>query len=118
MIRFGRSKDVQPRLCHDGTKVRHAEKRVLIGPDEGAPNFSMRKFTLGPGGFSPRHAHPWEHEVYVLAGRGEVRFAGGSRGVGPGDFVLVPSGDEHQFANVGDGAFEFLCMVPLAGEDG
>lgn len=118
MVYIGRSQDVEARLYHDGTSVRHAEKRVLVGPNENAPSFSMRKFTLGKGGCSPYHAHPWEHEVYILAGRGEVRFAGGSRSVEPGNFAFVPPNDEHQFVNSGDSVFEFLCMVPLVGEDG
>ena len=56
--------------------------------------------------------------VYILAGKGEVRYAEGSQAVGPGDFAYVPPNDEHQFVNTGDGVFEFLCMVPLVGEDG
>ncbi len=118
MVYIGRSQDVEARLYHDGTNVCHAEKRVLVGPNENAPNFSMRKFTLGKGGCSPYHTHTWEHEVYMLSGQGEIRFAGGSRSVEPGDFAFVPPNDEHQFVNSGDSVFEFLCMVPLAGEDG
>jgi quercetin dioxygenase-like cupin family protein len=118
MIYIGRSGNVEPRIYHDGTNVRHAEKRVLVGPNENAPTFSMRRFTLGKDGCSPYHTHPWEHEVYVLSGQGEVRSAGGSQAVQPGDFAFVPPNDEHQFVNSGDDLFEFLCMVPLAGEDG
>ena len=118
MVHIGRSRDVEARLYHDGTSVRHAEKRVLVGPNENAPNFSMRKFTIGKSGCSPYHTHPWEHEIYVLTGQGEVRFADGSQAVEPGDFAFVPPDEEHQFVNSGDDAFEFLCMVPLEGEDG
>jgi quercetin dioxygenase-like cupin family protein len=118
MVLVGNSNSVTPRVYHDGEKVRHVEKRVLVGPGDNAPNFSMRKFTVGTGGCSPYHTHPWEHEVYVLAGQGEVRFAGGSQAVTLGDFVFVPSNDEHQFVNTGDELFEFLCMVPLDGENG
>jgi len=119
MVIIGKSNDVEPRTYHDGEKVRNADKRVLVGPRQGAPNFSMRKFTLGRGGCSPYHTHPWEHEVYILSGLGEVRFAGGgSQDVEPGDYAFVPPNDEHQFANRGDEPFEFLCMVPLEGEDG
>ena len=118
MVLVGHSNDVDARVYHNGEVVRHVEKRVLVGPNNNAPNFSMRKFTVGASGCSPYHTHPWEHEVYVLAGRGEVRFAGGSQAVGPGDFAFVPPNDEHQFVNVGDEPFEFLCMVPLDGEDG
>jgi len=118
MVFIGRSSDVEPRVYHDGDKVRHVEKRVLVGPANDAPNFSMRKFTVGDAGCSPAHTHPWEHEVYILAGEGEVRFADGAQRVVPGDFVFVPSNDEHQFVNAGTEPFEFLCMVPLDGEDG
>jgi quercetin dioxygenase-like cupin family protein len=118
MVLIGRSRDVAPRQYHDGEKVLHVKKRVLVGPKEEAPVFSMRKFTVGAGGCSPYHTHDWEHEVYVLTGEGEVRSADGSQKVEPGDFVYVPPNDEHQFVNAGDGVFEFLCMVPLKGEDG
>jgi len=117
MVIIGRSMDVEPRKYHDGETVLNAEKRVLVGPKDDAP-FSMRRFTIGVGGCSPYHTHPWEHEVYILSGKGQVKFAGGSQDVGPGDFAYVPSNDEHQFVNTGDGVFEFLCMVPLEGEDG
>jgi len=73
MVLVGRSKNVEPRIYHDGEKVLHVEKRVLVGPHNGAPNFSMRRFTVGKGGCSPYHTHAWEHEVYILAGQGEVR---------------------------------------------
>ena len=118
MVLIGHSNDVEPRVFHDGEVVRHVEKRVLLGPDSDAPNFSMRKFTVGADGCTPYHTHPWEHEVYVLAGRGEVRFVGGSQPIALGDFAFVPPNDEHQFVNVGDEPFEFVCMVPLDGEDG
>ena len=118
MVLVGHSHDVKPRAYHDGEKVLCVEKRLLVGPNDAAPNFSMRKFTVGADGNTPYHTHPWEHEVYVLAGQGEVRFAGGSQSILPGDFAFVPPNDEHQFANTGDEPFEFLCMVPLDGEDG
>jgi len=118
MIEIGHARDVAPRRYDDGSTARRVEKRLLIGPGQGAPGFAMRRFTIAAGGHTPRHSHPWEHEVYVLAGRGEARSPNGSTPVGPGDFVFVPPGDEHQFANPGDAPFEFLCIVPLEGDDG
>ena len=116
MVKIGKSLDVHPVTYDDGETVRRAQKRTLIGPGEGAPNFVMRRFTIGREGHSPYHTHPWEHAVYVLAGRGEVRFAGGATPVEPGDFAYVPPMDEHQFVNTGDEPFEFLCVVPPEGE--
>ena len=40
--------------------------RCLIGPDDGAPGFTMRQFDVAPGGHTPRHSHTYEHEVFVL----------------------------------------------------
>jgi len=118
MVVTGKSSDVEPRRYHDGEKVKNVEKRVLVGPSQKAPGFSMRKFTVDVGGCSPYHTHPWEHEVYVLSGKGEVRHAEGANPVTAGGFAFVPPNDEHQFVNVGEQPFEFLCMVPLEGEDG
>jgi len=116
MIKIGKSCDVKSVDYDDGETVRKTQKRVLIGPDQGAPNFVVRRFTVSAGGHSPYHTHPWEHAVYILAGKGEVRFAGGTTTVEPGDYVSVPAMDEHQFVNAGDEPFEFLCVVPPEGD--
>jgi quercetin dioxygenase-like cupin family protein len=44
--------------------------RWLITKEIGAENFAMRLFEMDPGGFSPLHRHPWEHEVFILEGKG------------------------------------------------
>ena len=90
--------------------------RWLIGPDDKAPNFYMRQFTLEPGGHTPLHTHEWEHEVYVLDGAGVVVTARGERPVESGSCVLVESNDEHQFRNTGSEEMTFLCMIPTSGK--
>jgi len=86
--------------------------RVLMGDNVGAPTFTMRRFEVAPGGHTPFHAHPWEHEVFVLAGSGKVRHEGGEKEVGPGSFVFVPPDEKHAFANSGGETFAFLCAIP------
>jgi len=86
--------------------------RVLMGDNVGAPTFTMRHLEIAPGGRTPFHAHPWEHEVYVLSGTGKVRQKGGERKVGPGSFVYVPPDEEHNFENAGEAPFTFLCVIP------
>ena len=46
--------------------------RWLIGEGDKAPNFAMREFEVEPRGHTPKHLHDYEHEVYVLAGRGAI----------------------------------------------
>jgi len=89
-----------------------ATMRVAIGPDDGAPNFVMRVFTVEPGGHSPRHSHPYEHEVFFHAGRGELFCEGETRPVGPGHVVYVPPDSLHQFRNTGPDPLVFVCVVP------
>ena len=86
--------------------------RWLLGKDSPAPNFYLRLFEVQPGGHSPYHTHPSEHEIFVLEGRGRINAKGGSRLIAAGSFALVEPGEEHQFENTGKAALKFLCLVP------
>jgi len=89
--------------------------RVVAGPEHGAPTFAMRLFELQPGSSTPQHSHDWEHEVFVIAGRGILRSAEGELKLGEGDAVLVPPGEQHCFANTGNAVLRLICVVPLIG---
>ena len=91
--------------------------RVVIGEKEGAPNFVMRVFDVEPGASTPLHTHDWEHEVFVLAGRGRVHGGGEESLLGEGDTVFVPSMEEHCFVNEGDEPLRFICIIPLLEEE-
>lgn len=93
------------------------EKRVVIGPQQGAPTFVMRIFDLPPGTASPWHQHDWEHEVFVLAGSGLAISNEDETVVGPGDAIFIPPNEMHCLKNNGQDAFRFMCLVPLRGED-
>ncbi len=84
----------------------------LISDKEGAPRFFMRLFEIAPGGHTPLHSHPWEHEVFVVSGRGEVEGEGGRKPIGPGDAVYVEEGEVHRFLNPGREPLVFICVVP------
>ncbi len=47
--------------------------RWLIGEGDKAPTFAMREFEVEPGGHTPKHFHDYEHEVYVIEGKGTDR---------------------------------------------
>ena len=69
------------------------KKQVVIGPDEGAPNFIMRVFEVATGLTSPDHAHPWEHEIFILAGEGAARDKDGKETpFGEGSTLFSPPG--------------------------
>jgi quercetin dioxygenase-like cupin family protein len=87
-------------------------KQVPIGKLDGAPNFSIRVFTLEPGGHTPHHSHDSEHLNYILEGSGELMDDDQPRAIGQGDFVLVKPHERHQYRNTGDCPLVFMCMVP------
>ncbi len=86
--------------------------RWVIGEADGAPNFAMRVFDVPPGGASPFHAHGFEHEVFILAGKGRVRTEKGDLPFEQGYVVFVPGGETHQFVNDGDDTLRFICVIP------
>ncbi len=91
--------------------------RWVLGKDEGAPNFAMRQFEVDPDGFTPRHFHPYEHEVYVIDGTGVVYEGDVQHPIGPGDVVFVQPDEVHQFRNTGDKPLKFLCLIPNSAAD-
>ena len=93
------------------------EKRVVIGPKEGAPTFVMRVFDQAPGASSNYHSHDWEHEVFVLAGEGALVTEEGEIPLKANDVVYVPPYEKHCLTNKSQDTFRFICLVPLRGED-
>ncbi len=87
------------------------ESQVLLGAEDGAPNFAMRRFIMGEGGGMPRHTNAVEHEQFVLRGRARVGIGDRVFEVGPEDVLYIPAGTPH-FYEVLEAPFEFLCMVP------
>ena len=87
------------------------ETQVLLGPEEGMPNFAMRRFIMGAGGGMPLHTNTVEHEQYVLTGSARVTIGDEVHRVGAGDVVFIPAGMPHDYTVV-EAPFEFLCMVP------
>jgi len=87
--------------------------RVVAGPAEGAPTFVMRVFEIQPGSATPFHSHAWEHEIFILAGKGVVRSGGKETALAEGDAVTVLPNEQHSFLNAGKDVFRMICVVPL-----
>ncbi len=86
--------------------------RVVIGKSDGAHNFCMRVFEIAPGGHTPRHAHAWEHEMFVHSGAGEGYGHGRWHPMESGNVVFIPGNEEHQMRNPGQESFVVVCLVP------
>ncbi|MBL5980988.1 cupin [Petrotoga sp. HWH.PT.55.6.1] len=114
---IGKAKEVKP-LIINNEMTKDVEKRILIGKSNyGAPNFVMRLFTVKPGGYSPKHSHRWEHEIFIVKGKAEVYDGEKYNTVEAGSFVYVPGGIEHQLKNAGDEDLEFICVIPTSADE-
>jgi len=94
-------------------RARGARMAVLVGPEQGAPSFVTRRFTLAPGGRIPAHRHPTlEHEQVVVRGEMVLTMDGRNRVVRAGDAVFLPAGCAHAYENLGTEEVEFICVIP------
>jgi quercetin dioxygenase-like cupin family protein len=86
--------------------------RWLITKDDGAKHFAMRLFEVQPGGCTPFHQHDWEHEVFIVAGFGEIRKKQGNESFKQGDVIFVAPEELHQFVNTGEELLQLICLIP------
>ena len=95
------------RSYRDGISIRY-----LILEEFGAPNFEMRYFELDRGALSAQDHHESEHEVFVVRGRGKLHLKDRTVELKPKDAIFIDSWEHHQFEQVGEEPFGFLCIVP------
>ena len=87
-------------------------KGVLVGPEDGAPNLAIRRFTLDPGASVPKHTNEIEHEQYVLDGTYVVGLGDEEHVVRAGDSLFIPAGTVHWYRNDSEEPGAFVCAVP------
>ena len=94
------------------------------GP-EGAPEYGLRFFTIGPGGDIPIHNHFYYQTMYILSGRVLVTSYNiqtdekvAEKVMGPDDIVFVPTMEPHSIKNLSDSEnVTFLCCIANVYED-
>ena len=92
--------------------ARGVRVRWLITKEDGAENFAMRLFEMASEGCTPFHSHEWEHEVFVLDGKGHVIIGDEEKEFREGDVIFIPGNVRHQFKNTGDQPIRFICLIP------
>jgi quercetin dioxygenase-like cupin family protein len=97
-------------------RARGARMAVLLGPEQGTPNFITRRFLLSPGAYIPRHRHATiEHEQVMVRGEMVIELDVSRRTVRPGDAIYLPAG-AHAYTNRGTAEVEFLCVGPVSAD--
>ena len=89
-------------------EVPGAIKREVITEKDGAPNFAMRVIEVKPGGSSPSHSHPWEHEVFILSGQGVVKGEQGESQIEKESVIYIAPDEKHCFVNNGNEPLRFV----------
>jgi quercetin dioxygenase-like cupin family protein len=89
----------------------------LIDERVGAKNFFMRMFEIMPGKSTKPDRHPYEHEIFILRGKGTVEIDNNKIKVGKWDAVYIAPNQLHSIQNVGKVPLQFLCMVPKSYRD-
>lgn len=88
----------------------------VITEELGWDGHCLRLFRINSGGYTPHHAHDWEHVNYIIKGTGEVTIGDKVISLTAKDFAFVPPNVMHQFRNNSDDVLEFICIVPKAGD--
>jgi quercetin dioxygenase-like cupin family protein len=78
----------------------------------GSIHFAVRHFEIESDGYSPYHNHPWEHEIFVLEGKGTVIGDKETKAISPGDSISIPANETHQIRNSGKKTLTLLCIIP------
>ena len=86
----------------------------IFSSKDNVPNFYFRIFHVKEGGSTPKHKHPWEHEVLILEGKGKVFFEDEYIDFKEGDAFFIPPNKEHQFLAETNG--KFICLIPKNGK--
>jgi quercetin dioxygenase-like cupin family protein len=106
---------VQPLMIHT-EEVQQVFKHVLVGPDEGAPNFVIRYFQVPVGDNTFYDQHPHEHGIIILHGTAKVQINEEFFELGPLDAVYISGNDIHQLTNSGDTPLGFFCVITRQAE--
>ncbi|MFX1598474.1 MAG: cupin domain-containing protein [Promethearchaeota archaeon] len=97
-------------------KVKEAKKTkiqwLVTRENAGANNFTMRRFSIEEGGEIPPHSHDWEHEIYILKGRGLLGWSGEERKIEADMAIYVPPNISHWYKNTGYEELVFICIIP------
>ena len=93
--------------------ARGAGIRWLLSERDGMTDMAMRVIEIEPGGQTPEHSHPWEHQVFILKGNGRVVTEGQTQEFAPGCAVFVGPNEAHTFHNDSEETVEFVCMIPV-----
>jgi quercetin dioxygenase-like cupin family protein len=86
----------------------------LVTLDQNPPTCTLSYSKYDDGETSPHHIHEWEHEVYIISGKGTLFCDGIEYPVQAGDGLFIPPNVDHYTLNNGkDGFLSRIEVNPL-----
>ncbi len=97
---------------YSASDIKGVQAKIIIGPQDGDPNYYVRYFHVEPGGQTSLDRHEHDHGVYIIHGRAMILLGEETVELGPQDIAYIPGNERHQFFAVGPNPLGFLCIVP------
>jgi quercetin dioxygenase-like cupin family protein len=93
-----------------------ALSKALVDPgNSGSKLVDFRISRYAPAAYVEEHVHKVQEQIYyVLEGEGVLTLEGERHLMGPHDYVYVPPGVRHSFANTGLAGLVFLVVTTPA----
>lgn len=90
-----------------------ALSKLLVGPqNSGSSQIDFRISRYAPSAYVQEHVHQVQEQIYyVLEGEGLLTLDGDQHLMRPHDYVYVPPGVRHSFANTGTAGLVFLVVT-------
>lgn len=100
-----------PTQTFTGDFLEGVVKHVLVGPEDGSPNFIIRYFHVPVGRKTFFDQHPHEHGIVILHGKAKVQINDDFYEVSPLDSIFIQGNDIHQLTNIGEEPLGFICVI-------
>jgi quercetin dioxygenase-like cupin family protein len=110
-MKISRYSDSKP-----ATEVEGVARRDLLTAEDGVPLVGMNIVEIATHASTPSHYHPYEHEIYIVSGKGIVVGEQGSTPISEGSVIFIPANETHCFVNMGTDTLRFISVEPLKKE--
>jgi quercetin dioxygenase-like cupin family protein len=74
-------------------------------------NINIKLFEMQPGGYSPLHSHPPQHQLIITDGEGSIFDGEKTVGIKTGDIAYVAPNEPHQLRATGDKPLKFIGLT-------
>ena len=95
------------------TEVEGVSRRDVLTADDGVPLVGMNIMEITTHAATPTHYHPWEHEIFIVSGKGMVVGEHGSTPIAEGNVIFIPANETHCFVNTSTETLRYVSVEPL-----